>query len=150
MAVEPLLAPLVGTWRGSGTGEFPGMGTFPFEEEVTFIDVGTRDVVYMQRAWDPGSGEVLHAETGTWRATPDGVLAATIAQPRTAEVSEGTIGPGVVELASSSVGRAVNASPLVATRRSYRLNGDELTYEFEMTTFKVTASTRHLAGTLRR
>lgn len=89
MAVEPLLAQLVGTWRGSGTGEFPGMGTFPFEEEVTFIDVGTRDVVYMQRAWDPGSGEVLHAETGTWRATPDGVLAATIAQPRTAEVSEG-------------------------------------------------------------
>jgi len=150
MAVEPLLAQLVGTWRGSGTGEFPGMGTFPFEEEVRFLDVGSRDVVYLQRAWDPGSGEVLHAETGTWRATADGVVAATIAQPRTAEVSEGTIGPGMVELVSTSVGRAANASPLVATRRSYRLSGDELTYEFEMTTFKVEASTRHLTGTLRR
>jgi len=32
-----------------------------------------------------------------------------------------------VELASTSVGRAANASPLVATRRSYRLSGDELT-----------------------
>jgi len=56
----------------------------------------------------------------------------------------------MVELASTSVGRAANASPLVATRRSYRLSGDELTYEFEMTTFKVEASTRHLTGTLRR
>ena len=150
MSVEPLLAQLLGTWRGSGTGEFPGMGTFPYEEDVRFLDVGTRDLVYLQRAWDSGSGEVLHAEAGTWRATADGVLAATIAQPRTAEVSEGRIGPGIVELASTSVGRAANASPLVATRRSYRLNRDELTYQVEMTTFAVTTSTRHLAGMLRR
>jgi hypothetical protein len=150
VAVEPLLAQLLGTWRGSGTGEFPNMATFRYEEEIRFVDIGSRDLVYLQRGWDPASDEVLHAEAGMWRAMPDGVLAATIAQPRTAEVSEGTIKPGLVVLASTNVGRAANASPLVATRRTYRLNGDKLMYVVEMTTLTVTESTRHLAGTLRR
>ncbi len=85
-----------------------------------------------------------------WRATPDGVLAATIAQPRTAEVSEGTIRPGLVVLASTNIGRAANASPLVAIQRTYRLSGDKLTYAVEMTTLTVATSTRHLVGSLRR
>ncbi len=90
--------------------------------------------MYLQRGWDPDSGEVLHAEAGMWRATQDGVLAATIAQPRTAEVSEGTISRGLIVLASTNVGRAAHASPLVATQRTYRLSGDKLTYAVEMTT----------------
>ena len=141
MAVEPLLAQLIGTWRGSGTGEFPGMATFPYDEEIRFVDIGSRDLVYLQRGWDPVNAEILHAEAGMWRATPDGVLAATIAQPRTAEVSEGTITAGLVVLASTNVGRAARASPLVATQRTYRLNGDKLTYAVEMTTEKVTSPT---------
>ena len=150
MDVEPLLAQLIGTWRGSGTGEFPSMANFPYEEEIRFLDIGSRDLVYLQRGWDPESGEILHAEAGMWRATQDGVVAATIAQPRTAEVSEGTISRGLVVLTSTNVGRAVNASPLVATQRTYRLSADTLTYAVDMTTLKVTTSTRHLVGTLRR
>ena len=150
MAVEPLLAQLIGTWRGSGTGEFPSMATFPYDEEIRFMDIGSRDLVYLQRGWDPESGEVLHAEAGMWRATQDGVVAATIAQPRTAEVSEGTISRGLIVLTSTNVGRAVNGPPLVATQRTYRLNEDNLTYAVDMTTLQVTNSTRHLVGTLRR
>jgi len=150
VAVEPLLAQLLGTWRGSGTGEFPSMSTFRYEEEIRFVDIGSNDLVYLQRGWDPESGAVLHAEAGMWRATPDGALAATIAQPRTTEVSEGKISPGLVVLASTNVGRAANAPPLVATRRTYRLRGDKLTYVVEIPTLEVTQSTRHLVGALRR
>jgi hypothetical protein len=126
------------------------MATFRYEEEIRFVDIGSRDVLYLQRGWDPASGDVLHAEAGMWRATSDGALAATIAQPRTTEVSEGKISPGLVVLASTSVGRAANAPPLVATRRTYRLSRDKLTYAVEMTTLEVTHSTRHLVGALRR
>jgi hypothetical protein len=150
VAVEPLLAQLLGKWHGNGTGEFPSMATFQYEEEIRFVDIGSRDLLYLQRGWDPESGEVLHAEAGMWRATPDGVLTATIAQPRTTEVAEGKISPGLVVLASTTVGRAAIAPPLVATRRTYRLSGDKLTYVVEITTLQVTQSTRHLVGTLRR
>jgi THAP4-like, heme-binding beta-barrel domain len=149
MAVEPLLAQLLGTWRGSGMGEFPNMVPFRYDEEIRFVNIGSRDLLYLQKGWDPESGEVLHAEAGMWRATPDGVLAATIAQPRTTEVAEGKIRPGLVVLVSTHVGRAANAAPLVATRRTYRLSGDKLTYVVEITTLSVTDSTRHLVGTLR-
>ncbi|MGH2462261.1 MAG: FABP family protein [Candidatus Limnocylindria bacterium] len=150
MPVEPLLAALVGTWRGEGSGEFPTMDSFGYEEEVRFLDIGSGDLVYLQRAWAPSSGEVLHAEAGIWRAVPDGKLVVTIAQPRRTEVSEGRIQDGVIEIASTGSGHAIDAAPVNASRRRYRLSVDELTYEFEMATPSVAEPTRHLLGTLRR
>jgi len=150
MPVEPLIAALVGTWRGEGSGEFPTMEPFRYEEEVRFLDVGSGDLAYLQRAWSPASGEVLHAEAGMWRATPEGVLVVTIAQPRRTEVSEGAVRDGLIELSSTGTGHATDASPVVASRRRYRLYGDELSYEFEMATRSVAEPTRHLVGTLRR
>jgi hypothetical protein len=150
MPVEPLMAALLGTWRGEGSGEFPSMQPFPFEEEVRFLDVGSRDLAYLQRAWTPSSGEVLHAEAGMWRCSPEGGLVVTISQPRRSEVSEGTIRTGVIELASTGTGQATGVAPVVASRRRYRLSGDVLSYEFEMATASVAEPTRHLVGTLRR
>lgn len=150
MAVAALLAPLLGTWRGSGEGGFPTMQPFAFEEELHFEDVGTRDLLYLQRGWDPATGQTLHAEAGIWRVTDDGALTVTIAQPRTAEVSEGTIANGVVELASTSVGRATPPSRLVAVRRRYTVAGDSLEYEMGMATESVATITRHLRGRLQR
>jgi hypothetical protein len=126
------------------------MDPFAFEEEIRFLDVGTRDVVYLQRAWDPVSGATLHAETGIWRCTPEGVLAATVAQPRTAEVSEGTIRNGIIELASTSVGRASGSAGLAETRRRYRLSEDVLEYDFAMATTRVQEQAQHLMAQLRR
>ena len=82
MPVAPLLAPFLGTWRGSGSGSFPTMEPFDFEEEIRFLDVGSRDLAYLQRAWRANTDEVLHAEAGMWRATDEGQLTAMIAQPR--------------------------------------------------------------------
>jgi len=150
MSVEPLIAPLVGTWRGEGSGEYPIMEPFRYEEEVRFLDVGSGDLAYLQRAWSPAGGEVLLAEAGMWRATPEGVVMITIAQPRRTEVSEGTVRDGLIEVASTGTGHATDASPVVASRRRYRLNGDELSYEFEMATGRVAEPTRHLVGNVRR
>jgi len=85
-----------------------------------------------------------------WRATPEGVLMITIAQPRRTEVSEGTVRDGLIEVASTGTDHATDASPVVASRRRYRLDGDELSYEFEMATGSVAQPTRHLVGSLRR
>jgi hypothetical protein len=149
MAVESLLAPLVGTWRGAGTGSFPTMAPFAYEEEIRFEDLGG-DVAYFQRAWDWASGMVLHAEAGIWRTTDEGTVVATIAQARRTEVSEGTVRDGLIELASSSTGAATGVMPVTTSKRSYRLKGDELTYEYAMATRGMDAAERHLSGTVRR
>ena len=149
MAVDPQLAPLLGTWRGEGTGTLPTMPHFRYEEEIRFEDLGG-DVAYFQRAWDPASGMVLHAEAGIWRATGTGTVVATIAQARRTEVSEGTIREGVVELATTSTSAATEVKLVTASRRSYRLSGDMLTYEYAMAVRGMDAAEQHLAGTVRR
>jgi hypothetical protein len=149
MAVDPQLAPLLGTWRGEGIGSVPTMEPFRYEEEIRFDDLGG-DVAYVQRAWDRASGMVLHAEAGIWRATSEGALVATIAQARRTEVSEGTIREGMIELASTATGSATGVMPVTSSRRSYRLSGDELTYEYAMATRNMATAERHLSGTVRR
>jgi hypothetical protein len=125
------------------------MTAFPYEEEIRFEDLGG-DVAYFQRAWDPASGMVLHAEGGIWRATGMGTVVATIAQARRTEVSEGTIRDGVFELASTGTGSATDVMPVTASRRSYRLDGDAMTYEYAMAIRDMGSAERHLSGTVRR
>ena len=150
MPVAPLLAPFLGTWRGAGSGSFPTMEPFDFEEEIRFLDVGSRDLAYLQRSWRPNTDEVLHAEAGMWRATDEGRLTAMIAQPRTTEVSEGTIVDRAITLESTNIGRSAPPSKLVAVRRTYRVEGDELVWQMEMATEAVPTLTHHLTGRLRR
>jgi hypothetical protein len=149
MAVDPRLAPLLGTWRGSGEGTFPGMGSFPYDEEIRIEEVGP-SLSYAQRAWDPASGQVLHAEVGIWRSGEGWALVAAIAQARRTEVAEGTVSEGRVELASTATAAATGGMPVTATRRWYAVRGDELTYEFAMATGDMPEPVRHLSGTLHR
>jgi nitrobindin-like protein len=149
MAVDPQLKPLLGTWHGEGAGTFPTMPDFRYDEEIRFEDLGG-DVAYVQRAWDPASGMVLHAEAGIWRSTGVGILVATIAQARRTEVSEGTIRDGIVELATTDTGAATGVMPVTASRRTYRLSGDELTYAYAMAVRDMGAAEQHLSGTVRR
>jgi hypothetical protein len=149
MAIDPQLAPLLGTWHGRGEGSFPGMGSFPYEEELRLEEVGP-SLAYFQRAWDPASGQVLHAEVGIWRPGEGGTVVATISQARRTEVAEGTMADGRVELASTATAAARGAMPVTATRRWYAVSGDELTYELAMATGDMAEPVRHLAGTLRR
>lgn len=149
MAVDSQLAAFLGTWHGTGRGTLPGMPPFDYAEEIRFEDLGG-DVAYFQRAWDPASGQALHAEAGIWRLTEEGQLVASIAQARRNEISAGTIRDGVAELASTATSAAEGVKPVTESRRSYRLSDGELRYEYAMASGGMAEPQPHLVGTLHR
>ncbi len=129
------IAFLAGVWRGSGAGEFPTMEAFDYEEEIRFLDLGVPSLVYEQRAWSPADGELLHLEAGIWRASPEGVLAVTVALPRVTEISEGRLVDGTISLVTTSVRRATGGAGLVAVERTYEVVGEgEIRYRIAMAT----------------
>jgi hypothetical protein len=66
--IEPL-AFLLGTWRGTGIGEFPTVESFAYEEELEFGNVGKAYVTFRQRTWVVQGDERLpsHMEFSFWR-----------------------------------------------------------------------------------
>src|SRR5439155_13798555 len=65
--VRPDLAELsflLGTWRGSGRGEYPTIDPFSYEEEVVIEHVGEPYLLYRQSSWSSGDREPLHLERG--------------------------------------------------------------------------------------
>jgi hypothetical protein len=145
------LAGLVGTWRGSGRGEYPTIETFAFEEETRFWHAGAAFLYYHLRSWSPESGAHLHSELGFWRAGAGGRVDVTLAHPLgLTEVADGTVREGTIELASVSVGRTPeDAAPVSALARRYTLVGDVLEYEVSMATDAVPV-VLHIVGRLQR
>jgi THAP4-like, heme-binding beta-barrel domain len=145
------LAGLVGTWRGSGRGEYPTIETFAFEEETRFWHAGAAFLYYHLRSWSPESGAHLHSELGFWRAGPGGRVDVTLAHPLgLTEVADGTVHGGTIELASVSVGRTPeDAAPVTVLERRYTLAGDVLEYEVSMATDTVPV-VLHIVGRLER
>lgn len=161
VAIGPLvgsvdaLAPLLGTWRGTGRGDYPTLDAFDYGEWMRFEHVGDAFLLSAQRSWLLGDGAPLHFERGFWRpgATSEQVEL-TLAHPLgLTEVSEGTISASgdttSIELATVSIGRTATGMDVVGLERRYRIEGDELRYEIDMAT-GTTPMTRHLTGALRR
>jgi hypothetical protein len=145
------LAALLGTWRGGGTGEYPTMEPFPFEEETRFWHPGAGFLYYHLRSWDPRTGAHMHSELGFWRLAGDGRLDVTLAHPLgLTEIAEGTVAGGEFRLASRSVERtSENASPVTTLERRYTVAGEELSYDVLMALDTVPLAL-HITGTLRR
>lgn len=140
---------LLGTWRGRGEGDFPTMDLFTFEEEIRFWHVGAPILLYVQWAWAHGDGEPLHMETGIWRPVGEGRLAVSVALPRVAEVSEGTVNGTTIRLESTSMRRAQGGAPLTRAHRSYDLVDGRLVYDVSMATQEV-GLTHHIHASLER
>lgn len=143
------LAPLLGTWRGEGHGEYPTIESFDYAEEITFAHTGKPFLVYSQRTWSLATGAPLHAETGYWRAIGDGQVEVTLAHPFGAvEVLVGTVAGGSLRLASHAMATTPTAKRIDATERDVDVDGGVLRYRVRMAAVGA-PMTHHLAAELR-
>ncbi len=130
------LAPLLGTWSGRGSGEYPTIDPFDYVEEVVFGHVGKPFMAYSQRTRSP-DGMPLHAEAGYLRVPADGRVELVLAHPSgIAEIDEGTfsvaVGALVIQVASTAIARTSSSKEVVALERSITVSGDELHYTVGM------------------
>jgi hypothetical protein len=131
------LAPLLGTWAGRGSGEYPTIEPFDYLEEVVFSHVGKPFLVYGQKTRAATDGKPLHAETGYLRVPQPAQIELILAHPTgitEIEVGTYTVTGNVIELEmiASSIGLSPTAKDVTALGRSFRLDGDELSYSLRM------------------
>jgi hypothetical protein len=137
------LAPLLGTWSGSGSGDYPTIAPFGYTEEVSFGHIGKPFLTYTQRTRSE-SGQPLHAETGYLRMPAAHRVELVLAHPTgITEVDEGTLteqdGRLIIDVHSTTV----------ALRRSITVSGDELHYTLLMAAVGQPL-VHHLTATLHR
>jgi hypothetical protein len=132
-----VLAPLLGTWQGPGSGEYPTIEDFGYLESVIFGHVGKPFLTYAQRTRAADDGRALHAEVGYLRAPGTGRVELVLAHPTgITELDEGTLevtaGGLVLDLRSTVVGLSASAKEVTAVERRIEIDGDELHYRLAM------------------
>jgi hypothetical protein len=148
-SIEPL-AFLLGTWKGEGSGVWPGAEPFRYGEEMTFEHVGDEFLIYSQRSWAAEDGSPLHFERGFFRPAGPGRVEVVLAHPLgIVEVAEGTIEETVVDVASTKVERTSTASAVTDLRRRIEVRGDVLAYALRMAMQEIPL-TAHVTAELRR
>ena len=138
--LDPLclpLEPLLGTWRGSGAGDYPTIDPFAYVEELSFRHVGKPFVAMAQATRDAVTDEPRHSEAGFLRPQPSGVVELVIAQP--SGILESLAGPLIVtpdglelDLSSLDVIGSASAKSVTATRRRLLVERDRLISEMWM------------------
>jgi hypothetical protein len=149
-----VLAALLGSWSGEGTGEYPTIEPFGYFEEVMFGHVGKPFLIYGQRTKARDDGRPLHAEAGFVRAPSSGRVELVLAHPTgITEIQEGTVSASgntvEIELNATAIARTTSAKDVSALSRSIRVDGDELTYTLRMGAVGQPLQ-HHLAATLHR
>jgi hypothetical protein len=149
-----VLAPLLGTWEGCGTGEYPTIDDFAYVESITFSHVGKPFVAYSQRTRHPDSGAPMHAESGYLRVPVPGSIEIVMAQPTgLAEIYQGAVVGGevplVIDVRSTSISATPTAKEVTATERTISVTGDDLRYTFRMAAVGQPLR-HHLSATLHR
>jgi hypothetical protein len=147
--LEPL-AFLIGTWRGTGQGEWPRGEPFDYGEEMTFEHVGDAFIMYSQRSWMLADDAPLHFERGFLRPAGPGRVELVLAHPLgCVEVAEGTVADDVIDVASTTVAVTSTGSPVTELHRHVRVHEGRLSYELQMA-MKDVAVMRHLSAELTR
>jgi hypothetical protein len=132
-----VLAPLLGTWEGTGSGTYPTIDDFSYIESITFTHMGKPFVAYTQRTRHPDSGLPMHAESGYLRVPVPGSIEIVMAQPTgLAEIYEGAVVGGdvplVIDVRSTVIASTSSAKEVAMTERTISVTGDELHYTFRM------------------
>ena len=131
------LAPLLGTWSGQGSGKYPTIPSFDYLEEVVFGHVGKPFLTYGQKTKAVADGKPLHAETGFLRVPQPGQIELVLAHPSgITEIEVGTysVAGDLIEMqmSTTAVGLTPSAKEVTALGRSFRIDGDELSYTVQM------------------
>lgn len=131
------LAPLLGTWSGQGAGKYPTIPPFDYLEEVVFAHVGKPFLTYGQKTKAVADAKPLHAETGFLRVPQPGHVEMVLAHPSgITEIEVGTysVTGDVIEMqmSTTAVGLTPSAKEVTALGRSFRIDGDELSYTVQM------------------
>ena len=147
---------LEGTWQGEGRASYPTTASFDYREVMVFTRRNETTLAYDQRTEKrmDGTDEFVtsHWERGFISFLENGDLEIVNAQTG----GRGEVLTGRVELLNSTIrlhfaSKALMNDPrMLATARVFELEGDQLRYEMEMSTTKVTDLTQHLAITLVR
>ncbi|MEV0765864.1 peroxynitrite isomerase [Nocardia sp. NPDC050435] len=148
------LAPLLGTWRGAGHGEYPTISPFDYVEEISFGHLGRPFLTYRQRTRAADGSRPMHAETGYLRCPRPNQLELILAHPTgITEICEGglTVEDGELrmEFDSTSIGLSSTAKSVTALGRSLRVAGDTIDYTLRMAAVGEPLR-HHLAATLHR
>lgn len=155
--LHPLCAPvafLLGTWRGEGKGDYPGLQAFVYREEMRVWHVGKPYLAFEQRTWTADEAGTMsrerHGESGYLRCADDGRLELVVAMaPGHAELSAGRVEGSRISMESIGVLDAPSASPVSAVKRTWWLDGEVLRYDVEMAALDQ-PMTWHLSAELRR
>ncbi|MBF6097183.1 FABP family protein [Nocardia cyriacigeorgica] len=148
------LAPLLGTWRGEGHGEYPTIEPFDYLEEIHFGHIGRPFLTYRQRTRAADDNRPLHAETGYLRCPRPDRVELILAHPTgITEICEGILTVSADEIhfefESTNIGLTSTAKSVTALGRSIRQSGDVIDYTLRMAAVGEPLR-HHLAATLRR
>jgi hypothetical protein len=148
------LAPLLGTWVGTGHGTYPTIDPFDYDETITFTHVGKPFLAYTQRTRRSDNGLPSHAEVGYLRSNGTNTIELVLAHPTgITELAEGTLDgdtPGLsLTLHSTSVAGTPTAKPVRALERDITVDGDRLHYVLRMSAVGL-PMTHHLEAELLR
>lgn len=141
---------LLGTWQGTGKGEYPTIDPFAFEEEIRFSHIGKPFLAYTQRTRHPERKHPMHSEMGYFRPLDNGGIEIVIAQPTgIIEIQEGRIVGQTITTTPKLVAKTTTAKEVTQIERAIVVDGDVLRYEVRMAAVGQPLQ-HHLSAELRR
>lgn len=143
---------LIGTWAGTGDGEYPTIDSFAYNEEITIGHVGKPFLAYSQKTKHAETGLPLHAEAGYFRPVGLSRLELVVAQPSgIVESHEGTVDGTSLELTAVTVVTTGTAKDVTEVVRKITVDSEagSLSYTVDMAAVGQPLQ-HHLAATLHR
>ena len=138
--LHPHCGPLVwllGTWTGSGKGDYPGIEPYDYQQELVFPQDGRPFLHYFSRSWvvDENGEKVRDAaqETGFLRCPEVGKVEMVLAHNTgISEIWYGNAEDGKIELRTAGVAFTETAREVTGGHRLYGNVEGDLLYAYDM------------------